>query len=164
MRGSMPLLATTSGACARRSIAVALVAALAMALVAALAFTTAPASAQAQQKRILLYSGTTGFRHADAINQGVPVVKEAIEDAGYTVEALDCTNNGGGANNCDNPAKNPSFFTDEALARFDAILLFNVSSSNGSPLWNPAQREAIIRYVQAGGGIAGNHNATDMGA
>src|SRR4029079_2313979 len=62
----------------------------------------APSAAQAQgtqTKRLLLYTGTTGFRHSDAINNGRPVVQAALEAAGYTVDWEDCTNNGGGANN-----------------------------------------------------------------
>ena len=36
----------------------------------ALALAPAHAGAQAESKRLLLYTGTTGFRHSDAINQG----------------------------------------------------------------------------------------------
>jgi plastocyanin len=140
-----------------------------LALLATLAIGSPPASAQEPGKRVLIYTGTTGFRHADAINQGRPVVQSALEAAGYTVDWEDCDNNGGGAGNCDNATKNPRIFTDTNLARYDAILLFNASSSwadggRPGPLWNADQRAAIIRFVQAGGGIAANHNATDMGA
>ena len=58
----------------------------------------APSAAQAQgtqTKRLLLYTGTTGFRHTDGINGGRPVVQSALEAAGYTVDWEDCTNNGG---------------------------------------------------------------------
>jgi Trehalose utilisation len=143
--------------------------ALAAALLVTLTIGPPPASAQEQTKRILLYTGTTGFRHTDAINNGRPVVQAAIEAAGYTVDWEDCDNNGGGAGNCDNADKNPRIFTDDNLARYDAILLFNASAawaggSRPGPLWNADQRAAIIRFVQAGGGIAANHNATDMAA
>ena len=67
-----------------------------------------PAAAQAQgTKRVLLYTGTTGFRHTDGINGGRPVVQAALTTAGFTVDSEDCTNNGGAANNCDNAEKNP---------------------------------------------------------
>src|SRR5215208_5806990 len=88
------------------------------ALVAALALVSAPASAQ-ETNRILLYTGTTGFRHTDAINQGRPVVQTALQAAGYTVDWEDCDNNGGAAGNCDNSDKNPRIFTDLNLARYD---------------------------------------------
>ncbi len=129
-----------------------------------LATVLAPAAhAQTGSKRILLYTGTTGFRHTDGINNGRPVVQAAIEAAGYTVDWENCTNNGGGANNCDNADKNPRIFTDENLARYDAIVLLNSSAGPPGPLWSDAQKASIIKYVQNGGGIAGVHNATDMG-
>jgi plastocyanin len=146
-----------------------LVLALAAALLATLAIGSPPASAQEEAKRVLIYTGTTGFRHADAINQGRPIVQSALTAAGYTVDWEDCDNNGGAVGNCDNADKNPRIFTDENLAKYDAILLFNASAawaggSRPGPLWNADQKAAIIRFVQGGGGIAANHNATDMGA
>jgi hypothetical protein len=106
----------------------------------------APAAAQAQDgKRLLLYTGTTGYRHTDGINAGRPVVQSALEGIGYTVDWEDCTNNGGGANNCDNANKNPRIFTDTNLARYDAIVLLNSSAGPPGPLWDAAQRESIIK-------------------
>ena len=142
---------------------------LTAALLATLVFGSAPAAAQEEPGKVLIYTGTTGYRHAGAINDGRPIVQEALREAGYEVVWEDCDNNGGAANNCDNPDKNPRIFSDANLAQFDAILLFNASASwagggRPGPLWDEAQRAAIIRWVQAGGGIAANHNATDMGA
>src|SRR5687767_7612138 len=65
------------------------------------------AQAQGEGKRVLIYTGTTGFRHTDAINNGRPVVQSALEALGYTVDWEDCNLNGGAANNCDNADKNP---------------------------------------------------------
>ena len=67
------------------------------------------------------------------------------------------------ATNCDNADKNPRIFTDANLARYDAIVLLNASAGPPGPLWSDAQKASIIKYVQNGGGIAGIHNATDMG-
>ena len=123
------------------------------------------ASAQGQGKRILLYTGTTGFRHTDAINNGRPIVQRELEAVGFTVDWEDCTNNGTTptTNNCNHAEKNARIFTDENLARYDAILLLNASAGPPGPLWSDAQKAAIIKYVQNGGGIGGVHNATDMG-
>src|SRR4051794_40631954 len=85
---------------------VAITLALAVALVAMLTVGSTPASAQGASKRVLLYTGTTGYRHADAINNGGPVVKAALQAAGYTVDVEDCDNNGGAVGNCDNADKN----------------------------------------------------------
>ncbi len=123
------------------------------------------ASAQGQGKRILLYTGTTGFRHTDAINNGRPIVQRELEAAGFTVDWEDCTNNGTTptTNNCNHADKNARIFTDANLARYDAILLLNASAGPPGPLWSDAQKAAIMQYVQNGGGIGGVHNATDMG-
>ena len=161
--------ATHAPARTRSWAALAFLAALAAALLGALAVAAVPAAAQEEAKRVLIYTGTTGYRHADAIDAGRPAVQTALEGLGYEVDWEDCDNNGGGANNCDNPNKNPRVFTDANLANYDAIFLLNTSAIwNGGgrpgPLWDQAQKDAIIRFVQQGGGIAANHNATDMGA
>jgi hypothetical protein len=144
---------------------------VAVALAAVLAVAAVPAAAQGggDKPRVMIYTGTTGFRHADAINNGRPVVQAALEKAGYAVDWEDCTDNGGNPGNCDHPTENPRVFSDRNLLRYDAILLLNASSSwaggrKPGPLWDEHERAAIIRFVQRGGGIAANHNATDMGA
>jgi hypothetical protein len=142
-------------------------AAVATAALAVLAVGVAPAAAAKSQ--VMLYTGTTGFRHADAISNGAPVVRAALLEAGFAVDWEDCNNNGGNLGNCDHPTANPRVFTDKNLKQYDAILLFNASAAwagggRPGPLWNASQRAAIIRYVQKGGGIAANHNATDMAA
>ncbi|WP_028059976.1 ThuA domain-containing protein [Candidatus Solirubrobacter pratensis] len=134
-----------------------------------LAIGVVPAAAKEKPPRVLLYTGTTGYRHADAIDNGRPVVQAALEEAGYAVDWEDCTDNGGNPGNCDHPTANPRVFTDRNLKRYDALLFFNASSSwagggKVGPLWDEPERAAIIRFVQKGGGIAANHNATDMGA
>ena len=130
----------------------------------------AAAPAQAQDERsVLIYTGTTGFRHADGINNGRPVVQSALEGLGYTVDWEDCDGNGGGTNNCDHADKNPRIFTPTNLAQYDAIVFLNASWSwaggqRPGPLLNDAQKSAVISFVQNGGGIAAVHNSTDMGA
>src|SRR4051794_41040623 len=138
---------------------------LCLAFAALLAAVLAPSAAQAQgqTKRLLLYTGTTGFRHTDGINGGRPVVQSALEAAGYTVDWEDCTNNGGGATNCDNANKNPRIFTDENLARYDAIVLLNASAGPPGPPWSDAQKGSIIKYNPNGGGDAGAHKTHPQG-
>src|SRR5919109_5267774 len=75
------------------------------------------AHAQGEGKKVLIYTGTTGFRHTDAINNGRPVIQRALEDLGYTVAWEDCDGNGGGTNNCDGLDENSYVFTDENLAQ-----------------------------------------------
>jgi hypothetical protein len=142
--------------------------ATAVASLAILAAGAVPAAAK-DDPRVMIYTGTTGFRHADAINNGRPVLTTALNRAGYVVDWEDCTDNGGNPGNCDHPTENPRVFSDQNLVRYDALLFFNASSSwagggKPGPLFGERERAAIIRYVQRGGGIAANHNATDMGA
>jgi hypothetical protein len=144
---------------------------MAAGVLAGLTLVAGPATAKpAKHKpRVMIYTGTTGYRHADAINNGRPVIQAALEKAGYAVDWEDCTDNGGQPGNCDHPTENPRVFTFHNLHHYAAVLLFNASASwagggKPGPLWNQRERAAIIKYVQHGGGIAANHNATDMGA
>lgn len=130
-----------------------------------------PALAEGEgSAHVLVYTGTTGYRHADAIDQGVAPIRAALEAAGLSSDLEDCNGHGTAPGQCRNAEANPRVFTPENLSRYDAILLFNVSDyysgTGGAPgqLWNAAEREAIRGFVNAGGGITANHNATDMGA
>jgi glucose/arabinose dehydrogenase/type 1 glutamine amidotransferase len=144
--------------------------ALMLAVGLALALVTASVSAaEARASKVLIYTGTTGFRHTDAINSGIGPIERALDQAGIEHVREDCNRNGGAPGNCDHPDKNPRIFTPQNLAQYDAIFLFNASSQflGGGlpgPLWNEDQRAAIRGFVNAGGGIAANHNAVDMGA
>ena len=115
-----------------------------------------------------IYTGTTGYRHADAIDTGRPAVQTALEGLGYTSTGRTATTTAAARTTATTPNKNPRIFTDANLANYDAILLLNTSASGPAagarPALDQAQRDAIIRFVQKGGGIAANHNATDMGA
>ena len=152
-------------ACAARRCLVAVTVGLGLLLAAP----AAQAQSPGEGKSVLLYTGTTGFRHSDGINNGRPVVQNALQELGYQVRWENCDNNGGGPTNCDGPDRNSYIFTDANLAQYDAILFLNASWSwagggRPGPLLDQAQREAVIRYVQKGGGIAAVHNSTDMGA
>ena len=162
-----------------------LIAVLAFASVLALA--PSSASAQGESGNVLIYSGTTGYRHSDdGGGQAIPpngeatgavaAIQEALDAAGYTSEYRTCdgTGTGGGAiPGCRNAeVGNPAIFTEENLAQYDVIFLFNASdywsgrTPPGTPgqLWNADEEAAIIDFVQSGGGIVANHNATDIGA
>jgi glucose/arabinose dehydrogenase/type 1 glutamine amidotransferase len=132
---------------------------------------TPTAFAQGEEANVLIYTGTTGFRHAGAIEDGLGPIQAGLDGAGISYDVEDC--NGRAPNpapeNCNHPDKNPRIFTPQNLAQYDAIYLFNASDSCAGcglegPLWSEAQRDAIEGFVEAGGGIAANHNATDMAA
>ncbi|WP_193607977.1 ThuA domain-containing protein [Nocardioides lijunqiniae] len=110
--------------------------------VGVMALTAPPVQAHPGHGHVLIFSKTTQFRHTEAIAQGTPVLKAALEAEGMQVTV----------------SEDSALFTDANLAQYDAIMMFQAS---GDP-WDADQKAALQRYVQAGGGIVGVHNATDM--
>jgi len=100
--------------------------------------TEADGDVMAPRFRVLVFSHTTGFRH-DAIPEGVAAVRTLGLAHGFEVEATE----------------DPTVFTDDYLAGFDAVVFMN---TNGT-LFDAPQRAAFERYIQAGGGFAGVHSA-----
>ena len=47
----------------------------------------------------MIYTGTTGFRHTDGINNGRPVIQSKLQDLGYTVDWEDCSGSAPGPAN-----------------------------------------------------------------
>jgi type 1 glutamine amidotransferase len=86
---------------------------------------------------VLVFSKTNGFRHGEAIEAGIPAFEAMAEKRGWS---LFSTENGAVHNARD-------------LARFDAVVWFNVS---GDVLADD-QRQALLDWVQAGGGFFGIH-------
>ncbi|HSI79379.1 MAG TPA: ThuA domain-containing protein [Solirubrobacterales bacterium] len=122
------------------------------------------AAAQAQEPaHVLIYSGTVAHRHTDTINQGIGPIQDALDDANITYDWENCGEIAA-IPGCHEPNQNERIFTDENLAQYDAIFLFNAGGNTPQPLFTQSDREAIQNFVNAGGGIAANHLATDMGA
>lgn len=91
---------------------------------------------------IALYTQTQGWRH-DSIPVAVETLRALARDAGFAVVH----------------SEDPALFTDQALARFDAVAFVNTTG----PILDPLQRAAFERYVRAGGGFLGVHSAADTG-
>jgi cytochrome c len=91
---------------------------------------------------VLVFTKTTQYRHADAIDKGTPLLTAALEAEGMEVVHTE----------------DAAIFNDADLAEFDAVIMFQTS---GDP-WNADQKAAIERYQEGGGGIVGIHNALDM--
>jgi cytochrome c len=92
---------------------------------------------------VLIFTATAaGPWHDDSIAYGVPILQRALGEAGISSDATD----------------SPAVFTDDDLAQYGALVMFQ---TNGDP-WSAAQKGALERYQQAGGGIAAIHNAADM--
>ncbi len=148
--------------------------AVALAGLAALAPSAAQAQGPGDGKRVMIYTGTTGFRHTDGINNGRPIIQAKLQELGYTVDWEDCSGRAAAgatptATQCNHADKNPRIFAAPNLARYDALVFLNMSwswnTNNPGPLLDQeAQKDALIGFVQNGGGIAAIHNATDAGA
>ena len=99
------------------------------------------ASAKAQTlERVLVFSKTGGFRH-DSIPQGIAAIQALGTANGFEVVATE----------------DAAQFTDANLATFDVVVFL---STTGEVL-NDEQQAAFERYIQAGGGYAGIHAASD---
>ncbi|EHR60202.1 ThuA domain-containing protein [Saccharomonospora cyanea] len=102
-----------------------------------------PAGAQPRFS-VLVFSKVTNFYH-DSIPAGIAAIEQLGEQHGFEVEATD----------------DASAFTDDNLARFDALVFNNTNSTPDSgDLLDADQRAALQRYVQGGGGWVGLHAAS----
>lgn len=101
--------------------------------------------ADAEPARILVYTrnhvtGGGGFVH-DNIATSVAAVKEIGAKLGATCDV----------------SEDPAVFTDENLARYQAIVF---SNSNNEAFSAPEQSAAFVRFVRKGGGFVGIHSAS----
>jgi len=108
-----------------------------------LAAAAQPAAGDDASQQLLIFSRTAGFRHG-SIEVGVPAIAALAEQHDVAVHATE----------------DPAYFTDENLARFDAVIFV---STTGEFL-GEEQRAAFERYVRGGGGYVGVHAASDVPA
>src|SRR5438477_7157511 len=118
---------------------------LAIALVGlSVSATAAPSAAAAptdQPFRALVFSKTTGFRH-DSIPAGIAAIQQLGQQHNFTVDTTE----------------DDTLFTDANLARYDVVIFL---STTGDPLGTQAEKDALQRYVEHGGGFVGIHAASD---
>ena len=88
----------------------------------------------------LVFSKTAAFRHS-SIEAGVAAIQQLGAQHNFTVDATE----------------DAAAFTDANLARYDVVVWL---STTGDVL-NADQQAAFERYIQAGGGYAGIHAASD---
>jgi type 1 glutamine amidotransferase len=89
----------------------------------------------------LIFSKTAAFRHTECIPQATVEIAQMAARRGFEVDATE----------------NAAAFTDENLANYDVVIFL---CTTGDVL-NAAQQGAFERYIQAGGGYAGIHSASD---
>jgi len=88
----------------------------------------------------LVFSKTTGFRHSSIANGKAAIQKLGFEN-NFVVDTTE----------------DASAFTEENLKRYAAIIFLNTTGD----VLNNQQEIAMERFIQAGGGFAGIHSATD---
>lgn len=89
---------------------------------------------------VLVFSKTTGFRHG-SIPIGIAAIRELGAQNGFAVDATE----------------DAAQFTDDNLARYQVVIFL---STTGTVL-DSDQKAAFERFIQAGGGFAGVHSASD---
>lgn len=107
----------------------------------------AAAPAVAASPRILLFSHSTGYRHA-SIEPGIAAIQGLGSREKMTIV----------------PSADPGVFTPEGLRGFDAIVFLSTSTDPKKPeseWFQGARRDALQAFVRRGGGIVGIHAASD---
>ena len=120
-----------------------LVAALLAIAVTGAAFAATPP----QQKRVLIFSHSTGYRHA-SIEPGVAAFKQLAARERVGVVA----------------SEDPNLFSPAGLKGFDAIIFLSTSTDSKKPeseWFQGERRTALQAFVRRGGGIVGIHAASD---
>lgn len=90
---------------------------------------------------VLVFSRTTGFRHA-SIETGVETIRQLGAEHGFTVHATE----------------DPAIFASPLLDRFATVVFLNTT---GTVLDTEEQRRGLRRHVRRGGGWVGVHSAAD---
>ena len=89
---------------------------------------------------VLVFSKTAGFHH-ESIPDGIAAIQKLGEENGFRVDTT----------------TNAAFFNEENLQNYAAVVFLNTTGG----VLNHYQKAAFERYIQAGGGFAGIHSATD---
>lgn len=93
-----------------------------------------------QEKKLLVFSKTMGFRH-QSIEKGKAFFENWAKTAGYHIDFTE----------------NSADFNEDNLKKYNAVIFL---STTGDVL-SPAQQADFERYIQAGGGYVGIHAASD---
>ena len=116
-------------------------------LFAALAASGTHAQAPQQASRVLLFSHTTGYRHA------------SIEPGAAAIRALGARHNIAVVH-----SEDPNVFSATGLKEYDAIIFLNSSTDSKKPeseWFRGARRDSLQAFVRRGGGVVGIHAASD---
>jgi len=104
-------------------------------------------AAAASKGRILVYSGSTGYRH-ESIPAAVEALKAIGAKAGYTVDA----------------SEDPEVFSAENLKQYKILVLISNSTDPKKPeseWFTGSRRDALQGFLKDGKGVIGLHAAAD---
>jgi cytochrome c len=91
---------------------------------------------------VLVFSRTTAFRHAEAIEAGRAALERMGADRGFAVESTE----------------DAGRFSDDGLADVEVVVLLQ---TNGDGVLRGAQRAALERWTRGGGGVVAIHAAAN---
>lgn len=92
-----------------------------------------------ERPAVLVLSKTNGFRHEEAIPAGHAALAEIAAKRGWSIYATE----------------NGAVLSDADLEKFDVVVFHNTSG----PFLNDAQKAALEKWLEAGGGFVGIHGA-----
>ncbi|MES1156766.1 MAG: ThuA domain-containing protein [Alphaproteobacteria bacterium] len=104
-------------------------------------------AAPAHPPHVLIFSYSTGYRHA-SIEPGVAALKAMGERDGYVMDA----------------SEDPDMFLPGRLDGYDAVIFLSTSSDKHNPStdWlTGLRRDGLQAFVHRGGGVVGIHAASD---
>ncbi|HEV8582728.1 MAG TPA: ThuA domain-containing protein [Thermoanaerobaculia bacterium] len=101
---------------------------------------SACAPAESQSFRVLVFSKTTGFRHA-SIPDGIALIQALGRAYGFGVDA----------------SEDAGLFTTQGLSAYRAVIFLNTTGE----ILNDSQQTAFEAYIRGGGGWVGIHSAAD---
>jgi uncharacterized protein len=107
----------------------------------------ASAAGAAEKARVLIYSGSTGYRH-DSIPAAVEAMKAISTKAGYTFDATE----------------DPEVFSAEKLKAYKVIVFVSTSTDPKKPeseWFVGAKRDALQGFLEDGKGVVALHAAGD---
>jgi type 1 glutamine amidotransferase len=114
---------------------------------AALVIGAAGTVSAASKGSVLIYSGSTGYRH-EAIPAGVEAMKSIVGKLGYTADA----------------SEDPTVFTAENLKKYKAIVFVSNTTDPKKPeseWFTGEKREALVGFLKSGKGVVGIHASAD---
>jgi type 1 glutamine amidotransferase len=114
---------------------------------AALVIGAAGTVSAASKGSVLIYSGSTGYRH-ESIPAGVEAMKSIVGKLGYTADA----------------SEDPSVFTAENLKKYKAIVFVSNTTDPKKPeseWFTGEKREALVGFLKSGKGVVGIHASAD---